>query len=81
MLGFKFVFLPIVAFFVLHPLDIPALPKGVLFIELMMPLAVANVNLASLYDCKPKTVTTLVFVSSVAFLAIVFLAVKIVEFL
>ena len=80
-LGFKFLFLPLLAFFVLHFLKLDSLLKGVLFIELMMPLAVANVNLASLYDCKPKIVTTLVFISSLAFLGIVFLAIKIVEFL
>lgn len=80
-LGFKFLFLPLLAFLVLHFLQLDPLLKGVLFIELMMPLAVANVNLASLYNCKPKTVTTLVMISSVLFLAVVFLAVKIVEFL
>ncbi|MEA1893032.1 MAG: hypothetical protein U9N33_10020 [Campylobacterota bacterium] len=36
----------------------------------------ANVNLASLYDCSPKVVTGLVFLSSVIFLGVVFLAVE-----
>ncbi len=80
-LGFKFLFLPLLAFVMLHFLQLDHMLKGVLFIELIMPLAVANVNLASLYDCKPKTVTTLVFISSVAFLGIIFLAVKFVEVL
>ncbi len=79
--SFKFLFLPILAFatIIFAPLD--QMVKGVLFIELMMPLAVANVNLASLYDCKPKVVTSLVFITSVAFLAIIFLTLKILEFL
>jgi len=55
--------------------------KGVIFIELMMPLAVANVNLASLYDCSPRVVTALVFFSSAVFLGIIFVAVEILQYL
>ena len=80
-MSFKFVFLPLIAFAVLRLVEMDKTVKGVLFVELMMPLAVANVNLASLYDCKPKVVTTLVLISSIAFLAIVFGAIKILEFL
>ncbi len=78
-LGFKFLFLPLVAFLVLHFLKLDSMLKGVLFIELMMPLAVANVNLASLYDCKPKTVTSLVFLSSLLFLGVIFITVFVLE--
>jgi len=35
-----------------------------------MPLAVANVNLASLYDCEPKTVTALVLITSILFFGV-----------
>ena len=73
-LGFKFLFLPFIAFTVLRFIELDAMLKGVLFIELIMPLAVANVNLASLYDCKPKTVTSLVFISSLLFLGVIFAA-------
>ena len=73
-LGFKFLFLPFVTFLVLYFTELDRMLKGVLFIELIMPLAVANVNLASLYDCKPKTVTSLVFLSSLLFLGVVFAA-------
>jgi predicted permease len=44
--------------------------KGILFLELLVPLAVANVNLASLYNCAPRTVTVQVFVTSTLFLGI-----------
>jgi hypothetical protein len=47
--------------------------KGMVFLELMVPLAVANVNLASLYNCSPRTVTVEVFVTSVLFLGIAFI--------
>jgi hypothetical protein len=80
-LSFKFVLLPATAFVVLYNIEFDSMIKGIIFIEIMMPLAVANVNLASLYDCSPKIVTALVFVSSVAFLGIVFIAVKVLEFL
>jgi len=53
--------------------------KGIVFIELLMPLAVANVNLASLYECNAKVVTALVFISSLIFLGVIFIGVKLLE--
>ena len=76
-LAFKFVLLPAIAFIVLVNIEMDSMIKGVIFIELLMPLAVANVNLASLYECKPRVVTALVFISSVLFLGIIFLGVEI----
>jgi predicted permease len=80
-LSFKFLLLPILAFIVLYNLELDAMIKGIIFIELLMPLAVANVNLASLYDCEPKTVTALVLFSSLLFLGIIFLGVKVMIYL
>jgi malate permease and related proteins len=80
-MAFKFVLLPSLAFVILANLEMEPMIKGVVFIELMTPLAVANVNLASLYDCKPKVVASLVLLSSVAFLGIVFVAVKLLAYL
>ena len=80
-LAFKFILLPLVAFIVLVNLELDPMIKGIIFIELMMPLAVANVNLASLYDCTPRVVTALVFISSVAFLGVIFIAVEILQYL
>ena len=80
-LAFKFILLPLVAFIVLVNLELDPMIKGIIFIELMMPLAVANVNLASLYDCSPRVVTALVFISSVAFLGVIFIAVEILQYL
>ena len=70
--GIKFIALPLLAIIVLYNLPIDNYTKGILFIELSMPLAVANTNFASLYDCKPKVVTTAVFITSLSFLAIIF---------
>ena len=80
-LTFKFVILPSVAFFILINTDIRPLFKGIIFIELLMPLAVANVNLASLYDCKPKLTTALVFISSLLFLGVIFVGVEVLKHL
>jgi len=77
----KFIVLPLTAFSVLVFVDLEPMLKGIVFIELMMPLAVANVNIASLYDCKPRLVTALVFVSSFLFLGIVFIAVELLGYL
>ncbi|MDH4944670.1 AEC family transporter [Sulfurimonas sp. C5] len=80
-LSFKFLLLPILAIGVLSFIELDPMIKGIIFIELLMPLAVANVNLASLYDCEPKVVTALVLISSVLFLGIIFLGVKILSYL
>ena len=76
----KFLLLPLVAFVVLLPLGLSPMIKGIIFIELMMPLAIANVNLASLYDCLPRVTTALVFTSSVMFLGVIFVATKIIGY-
>ena len=80
-LTFKFILLPAIAFIVLVNIELDSMIKGIIFVELMMPLAVANVNLASLYDCSPRVVTALVFLSSVVFLGIIFIAVEVLQYL
>lgn len=80
-LSLKFLILPAIAFLILANIELDAMIKGIIFIELMMPLAVMNVNLASLYNCNPKTVTALVFISSFLFLGVIFVAVKLLEYL
>lgn len=68
--GTKFILIPLIAFAVLHHVAMDPIVKGILFLELIVPLAVANVNLASLYNCTPRTVTVQVFITSVLFLGI-----------
>jgi malate permease and related proteins len=70
--GTKFLLIPVIAFVVLGMVEMDATVKGILFLELIVPLAVANVNLASLYNCSPRTVTVEVFTTSVVFLGIAF---------
>lgn len=70
--GTKFLLIPVIAFVLLGMVEMDATVKGILFLELIVPLAVANVNLASLYNCSPRTVTVEVFTTSVVFLGIAF---------
>lgn len=70
--GTKFLLIPMIAFGVLQYIEMNATVKGILFLELIVPLAVANVNLASLYNCSPRTVTVEVFTTSTLFLGIAF---------
>lgn len=70
--GTKFILIPVIAFVILGMIEMDPIVKGILFLELIVPLAVANVNLASLYNCTPRTVTVQVFITSVLFLGIAF---------
>ncbi len=80
-LSIKFLVLPLITFIVLYNIELDSMIKGIIFIELIMPLAVANVNIASLYDCEPRVVTALVFISSIVFLGIIFIAIEAIKFL
>jgi hypothetical protein len=71
--GTKFILIPTLAWIVLGQIQMDGMVKGMIFLELIVPLAVANVNLASLYNCAPRTVTIQVFVTSVLFLGIAFI--------
>lgn len=66
----KFLLIPFITWILLGMIETEPMIKGILFLELIVPLAVANVNLASLYNCSPRTVTVQVFITSVLFLGI-----------
>lgn len=67
---FKFVIVPLLGWLLLQRVDLPPLIASVILLELVVPLAVANVNLASLYNCRPVTVTGSVLISSVLFVGL-----------
>jgi len=66
----KFILIPLLTFFFLQFSSGSYMYKAILFMELFMPLAVANVNLSSLYNCKPVDVTALIFITSLLFLVL-----------
>ena len=68
----KFILIPLATAFILSFTDLPLFVQGVIFMEMMVPLAVANINLASLYNCKPKDVTSLILLSTLLFIPLLF---------
>ena len=68
----KFIIIPLATAAILSLTDLSLFVQGVIFMEMMTPLAVANINLASLYDCKPKDVTSLILVSTLLFIPLLF---------
>jgi hypothetical protein len=63
----KFILIPAVLFPLFLSLNLPPIVVGVLLLELTVPMAINNVNYASLYYCKPVEVTTLVLVTSLVY--------------
>ena len=74
----KFILIPLISIIILNMFTLDDLVYNVILLELLVPLAVMNVNLASLYDCKPTQVAFLIFTTSVMFLLYLF---GVVEFL
>jgi hypothetical protein len=68
----KFLIVPLASAIILSFTDLPHFVQGVIFMEMMVPLAVANINLASLYNCRPKDVTSLILISTLLFMPLLF---------
>jgi predicted permease len=64
----KFIILPVVGAIFLHFLRINPLLSKVILLEVMVPIAVSNVNLAALFDTEPEEVAWLVILTSVLFI-------------
>ena len=69
----KFVVTPILALYILSLFTLTDIIYNVILLELLVPLAVTNVNLSALYNCKVNQVAFLVFSTSVIFLGYIFL--------
>lgn len=76
---FKHILLPIVGVFVIVLFKIDPFVGAIIFLELAVPLAVNNVNLASLYNCKPIDTTFSILVSTLAFVAFVYLYILVIH--
>ncbi|XPV70684.1 MAG: AEC family transporter [Halarcobacter sp.] len=70
---FKHIILPLVGLYVILYFNISPFVGAIIFLELIVPLAVNNVNLASLYNCKPIDTTFSVLISSILFIGLIFL--------
>jgi len=69
----KFILVPLLSAVILSFTSLPLFVQGVILMEMMVPLAVANINLASLYDCRPKEVASLIMISTLLFIPILFM--------
>lgn len=76
---FKHIILPVVGFFVILAFDIEPLLASILLMQLMVPLAVNNVNLSALYDCNPFDTTFAVLLSSFAFVLFVYFYILVIK--
>lgn len=63
----KFVAIPLAGWMVATLLGLTGIAFWVVILELCVPLAVANLNLASLYGCKPTKVAEIILISSLVF--------------
>jgi predicted permease len=69
----KFILIPFVTAILLSFTDLSLFIQGIIIMEMAVPLAVANINLASLYNCRPQDVTTLIMLSTLIFIAVLFI--------
>jgi predicted permease len=74
--GVKFFLIPLLAYTILSFFDLEPLVFDLILLELVVPMAVMNVNLAALYDCRPEQVAFLTFATSLLFLPYLFLLVE-----
>lgn len=76
---FKHIVLPIIGLYVILYFDIDPFVGAILFLELIVPLAVNNVNLSALYNCKPIDTTFSVLISSFVFVAFIYVYILIIN--
>jgi len=75
---YKFVMIPLLSIMILRVLNLDEFMYKIIILELIVPIAVMNVNLASLYECRPQKVAFLTFATSVIFIFYLFLFLRIV---
>ena len=76
---FKHIVLPLVGLYAILFFEIDPFVGAIIFLELAVPLAVNNVNLASLYNCKPIDTTFAILVSTLSFVLFVYFYIQIVH--
>ncbi len=76
---FKHIVLPVIGLYTILYFDIDPFVGSIIFLELIVPLAVNNVNLASLYNCKPIDTTFSVLVSSCVFVFFIYIYILIID--
>ena len=64
----KFILIPIIGYILLSFFDINETIKKIIILEVSVPIAVNNVNLAALFDNQPEIVAWLIILSSILFI-------------
>lgn len=77
---FKHLILPSVGLIVILLFDLPPFVGAIIFMEFFVPLAVNNVNLASLYRCKPVDTTFSVLISSFLFVMLIYIYILLINY-
>ena len=78
----KHILLPIIGIIVvLYFTNLNSFVASILIMELMVPLAVNNVNLAALYNCKPSNVTATILISTTLFVFLLYFYVEIIKYI
>jgi len=68
----KFILIPFATAIILSFTNLSLFLQSIILMEMTVPLAIANINLASLYACKPQEVTALILLSTIIFIPILF---------
>jgi len=76
----KHIILPAVGLAVILYFDMDPYIGAILFMELMVPLAVNNVNLAAIYNCNPHDTTSAILMTSIAFISLVYFYLEISQY-
>ena len=77
----KLFILPLIGLIVILIIGLDSYAASILMVSLLVPLAVNNVNIAALYDCKPLEVTAVVFVTTILFLVVLYFNLEIIKLL
>lgn len=75
----KLVILPVIGLMIVLVSPLDSYVASVLMLSLIVPLAVNNVNISALYDCKPYDVTAAVLVSTLIFLVILYMDLAVIK--
>ena len=76
---FKHIVLPLIGLYTILYFELDPFVGAIIFLELIVPLAVNNVNLSSLYNCKPIDTTFSVLISSFVFVALIYFYILIIN--
>jgi len=76
----KHIVLPAVGLVVILYFDLDPYVGAILFMELMVPLAVNNVNLAAIYNCRPHDTTSAILMTTIAFLLLMYFYLEMIHY-